>query len=132
MDAPDKMPSVTRRKLGPDDVDELANYLKSIPPMQRPSTREAIRMLMPMILELREKKYSLADIADLIRDKGFDLSLNTLRAYVGKEQQRGQREEKTVAKKSRPRDRTSKDSSKQSEEANRRAGHFTPVPDRSV
>ena len=55
MDAPNDKNPATRLMLRPDNVGALASYLESIPPRQRFSIREAVRMLMPKILELRKK-----------------------------------------------------------------------------
>ena len=83
MDTPEDKTPDTRMKLLPGDVEELGGYLDTVPRRQPHSTREAIRMLMPKIIAVQKKGYSIADIATMIQGKGFDLPVNTLRAYVG-------------------------------------------------
>ena len=95
MDTPRDMTSATRMKLLPDAVEELGGYLDTVPPRQQHSTREAVRLLMPKIMELQKKGYSIADIAVVIQERGFDLPVNTFRAYVGMEKRK--REDSGIA-----------------------------------
>ena len=126
MEAPNDKNPAPHRMLRPDNVDELASYLESMPARQQFSIREAVRMLMPQIMELRKKGYSLAQIADMIRDQGFDLSPNTFRAYVGMEGGNGGRvadvltEQGTPVKAGTPRSRPGKGKEKSGLERPRR------------
>ena len=100
--------SSQKRKLLPEHVPELREFLQTVPERTRMTSLEAVREMKDDIRELQEKGYSLSDIGDLIEKQGFDLPLSTFRNYLKQTGYRKNPTKKAPDAKPRGRGRSSK------------------------
>jgi hypothetical protein len=72
------------------EVDRLRDLLERAPERSRKVSRgQAMRMLAPQLRKLRAKGYSVEDLAALLTEHGWTVSVDTLRGYVGGKRGRG-------------------------------------------
>ena len=142
------MPTKKHSALTPDAIEQARQRLASLPPAVPTSVsiRQAVKLLEPEIAALRDKGYSLPQIADHLNAAGIPVAHSTLRNYTydprrkrsGKNAQRSDVRKAPAPRKTKltsppqpaPVPVPTTETKSQKELSNPKRGPFTPKPDR--